>query len=259
MIVLKFIGMYFSLKRFTSEQLIALHFLHILVIRFMPTSCCNFRLSKARVFSLSCRATMGKKCCVYGCKTNYKSKKSSSDVPKVPVFRFPTEEVEKEAWILAIPNDQLRVSKESVVCEVHWPAGYETITKNGKLRPKFPPSVWPNVPASQVPTPAPPRRQTRRSTCSNWNVQPDQLQDFQKLDKLTFSELTQKLLSGDHDLKVDVIAFMDADVLHVQSRKLVNGTPLFISRISPDQSFENFHLGKIHMNLFHFKKSCISV
>ena len=97
---------------------------------------------------------MGKKCCVYGCKTNYKSVKGSSGEQKVSVYRFPKEDCVREAWISAIPNRDFSVSKDTVVCQLHWPPGFETISKKGKLRPKFPPSVWPNVPVSQQRTPA---------------------------------------------------------------------------------------------------------
>lgn len=106
---------------------------------------------------------MGKKCCVYGCKTNYKSEKERGAGKKVSVFRFPKEENVKQAWIAAIPNANLTVSKDNVICELHWPFEFETISKNGKLRPRYPPSIWPNVPSSQIPTPALPLRTTKRA------------------------------------------------------------------------------------------------
>ena len=39
--------------------------------------------------------------------------------------------------------------------EKHWPDGYETVAVNGKVRPKDPPSVFPGVKPSQIPTPQP--------------------------------------------------------------------------------------------------------
>ena len=37
---------------------------------------------------------MGKKCCVYACKTNYSSEKLKS--AKISLYRFPKDETEKE-------------------------------------------------------------------------------------------------------------------------------------------------------------------
>ena len=186
---------------------------------------------------------MGKKCCVYGCKTNYLSDKGSGTVRKLSVFRFPSDESDKNAWISAIPNDKLVVSKDTVVCELHWPSGFETITVRGKQRPKHPPSVWPNVPPSQIPTPAPPLRSTKRSSCSERNKAEDQLAAFLTSDNVTFADMKDKLLANERDLPAPVVVFMDSGVLVVQSREFVDGIPLFVVRISENQHFENFHLG----------------
>ena len=64
-----------------------------------------------------------------------------------------------------------------------------------------------------------------------------------KSDNTTFSELKEKLLASDRDLPVPVIAFMDSDTLRLQSRKFMNGVPMFVIQIYPDQRFVNFHLG----------------
>lgn len=187
---------------------------------------------------------MGKKCCVYGCKTGYLSQKGLGSTNKAtPVFRFPKDEGEKKAWIQAIPNANLVVSRETVVCELHWPPGYASTSARGKLRPKNPPSIWPNVPLSQIPTPAHPSRKTKNSSCFERNREEDQLTAFLENDVVSFCELKEKLLASERDLQVPVIAFMDADVLLLQSKQLMNGVPLFVVRIFSDQRFENFHLG----------------
>ena len=159
------------------------------------------------------------------------------------VFRFPKEEGEKQAWIKAIPNAKLTVTKDTVVCELHWPSEFEKISKNGKFRPRDPPSVWPHVPSSQIPTPAPSSRTTKRTSSSQRNTEEDQLAAFLASDNVTFCEMKDKLLTSERNLPAPVISYMDGDVLNVQSRKLLNGVPLFIIRISQDLSFENFHLG----------------
>ena len=65
---------------------------------------------------------------------------------------FPKNKTKKEKWIRAIPNANLRVSKDIVVCALHWPSGFEEIKVNGKSRLKDLPSIWPGVPSSQVAT-----------------------------------------------------------------------------------------------------------
>ena len=91
---------------------------------------------------------MGRKCCVYHCKTNYESEKKgyvpeSENGQKIPVFRFPSEKDEldeRKRWIDVVSkvNKNLKVSKDTVVCEVHWPKGYPTYRKKGHDRPVVP-------------------------------------------------------------------------------------------------------------------------
>ena len=122
---------------------------------------------------------MGRKCCVYACKTNYSTEKLKSD--KILVDRFPKDE--KEKWIKAIPNANLRASKETVVSALNWPSGFEEIKVNGKSRPKDPPSIWPGVTSSQVPTWSPPRP-TKKACSSTRSVEEDQLSGILRSDKL---------------------------------------------------------------------------
>lgn len=133
------------------------------------------------------------------------------------MFRFPKEENVKQVWISAIPNANLTVSKDTVICELHWPSEFETISINGKLRPRYPPSVWPNVPSSQIPTPALPLRTTKRALCSHRNREEDQLAVFLEQDTVSFCEMKDTLLQSKRDLPVPVITYMDESVLIVQS------------------------------------------
>lgn len=71
------------------------------------------------------------------------SKKSKSD--KIPVYRFQKDEMQKEKWIKATPNTNLRVVKDTVVCALHQISHFEEIKINGKSRPKDLPSIWPGV------------------------------------------------------------------------------------------------------------------
>nr|XP_012563426.1 unnamed protein product [Hydra vulgaris] len=95
---------------------------------------------------------MDKKCCIYGCTTNYLSAKKKSDNLKISVYRLAINEEEKQMRIKVIPNANLKVTNDTVVCELHWPINFEKQIVRGKYRPKFSPSVWPGVPSCQIHT-----------------------------------------------------------------------------------------------------------
>ena len=79
---------------------------------------------------------MPKKCCVYACRTNYNSEKTKG-CDKLSVFRFPTNTDEQQKWIQAVPNANLKVTKSTVICELHWPDNFEKVKMQGeKFRPR---------------------------------------------------------------------------------------------------------------------------
>ncbi|XP_065681410.1 uncharacterized protein LOC136095105 [Hydra vulgaris] len=58
---------------------------------------------------------MPKKCCAYGCKTNYQSTKNNKNFEKIPVYRFLKDKEQRNIWIKSIPNSNLLVSDETVI------------------------------------------------------------------------------------------------------------------------------------------------
>ena len=105
---------------------------------------------------------MPKKCCNYGCEVNYTSEENSDHRDKIPVYRFPKARDERERWKNVVPNANLNVTDNTVVCRLHWPSSCEKVVVRGKQRPKHPPSVWPGVSQSQIPTPLPSPRITKK-------------------------------------------------------------------------------------------------
>ena len=79
---------------------------------------------------------MVKKCCVYGCNVNYLSTLNKNENASKTVYRFPKDKDERQRWIDVVGkiNANLKVTSETllVVCELHWPHGYETVRKKGK-------------------------------------------------------------------------------------------------------------------------------
>ena len=123
---------------------------------------------------------MGKHCLIPSCNSNCRSRIDGSIIGKKnPVFRFPPDEQECSAWLKAIPLKKEINVKTSVLCERHWPAAYPTISKKRKLRPRNPPSLWPehpNILPPSCPTNPPSKpRPTKRSSFAVRSEQPDEL------------------------------------------------------------------------------------
>ena len=68
---------------------------------------------------------------------------------KVRVYRLPSNEEERNRLINSIPRSIL---PDTVVCERHFPENFLKAHVNGKDRPIEPPSIFPNIPSSVIPT-----------------------------------------------------------------------------------------------------------
>ena len=103
------------------------------------------------------------KCCVFACRINCDSTRSTAanGAEKIFVHRFPQETDERVKWINAVTNTNLTVNNNTVICELHWPKNFEIIKAHGgKLRPKHPPFMWLGIPTSQILTPTTDQRTT---------------------------------------------------------------------------------------------------
>ena len=117
---------------------------------------------------------MATKYLIPACTSNYVPPKGNSMKAKhyVRVFRFPKKPADMKVWIRALPYRDLNVNSNSVICVKHWPENYPTVKLRGKERPLNSPSVWPGVPESCIPTPAPPPRPTQRKSFTVRSMQP---------------------------------------------------------------------------------------
>lgn len=158
---------------------------------------------------------MVKKCCVYGCTSNYASEKKKTGV-HVSVYRFPKDETERSRWIKSIPNANLRVTANTVVCELHWPPGFEALVVCGKVRPKDPPSVWPNVPVGQIPTSSPALRSTQRSSSAVRSQAKDEMALFSEMEEVDFQSLNDSLLNQKRTFQSKSFkSFSNPNLLHL--------------------------------------------
>lgn len=186
---------------------------------------------------------MPRKCCVFNCSGNY------DYGCKVSVFRLPTKKDEREKWLSAIPRDNIPDTKNTVICEQHWPENYPKVCHHGKLRPLNPPSIFNCVSKSLVPTTPSTSRCTEKAHAESRRIQNmDELSSFNEQDIIpnfehlveNISQLNLSFLSSD-----SVVSFSLEKKLTIQSKKFIEGTgiPEFSLHIFDDLMFKAFHCG----------------
>ena len=126
------------------------------------------------------------------CKSNYKTG------TKATTFRFPSDDAQREKWVSAIPRKRktLKITKNTVVCEKHWPDGYESYVHYGKLVPIDPPSLFNGIPASCIPSQSK-RRTTKKALTENRSILPDEMDSFTEYDSLTYENLDKRAMTID--------------------------------------------------------------
>ena len=185
---------------------------------------------------------MARKCLIPACTSNYGPLKGDSMKAKhyVRVFRFPKKAADMKVWIRALPYRDLNVNSNSVICVKHWPENYPTVKLRGKERPLNPPSVWPGVPESCIPTPAPPPRPTQRKSFTVRSMQPCQMDEFLKLDKVNDDMLTNRVLKENYNFGCPTISYKND---YIQSTEFISGVPRFLLSIDESLRFTTFHMG----------------
>ena len=190
---------------------------------------------------------MTKKCCIPGCRSNYApSKKQKQDKGHTKVFRLPRKSDELELWKRSLPYNckKLTITKDSLICVKHWPSSYATVSgKGNKERPVEPPSVWPGVPASCVPAPPNPPRPTSRTSLSVRDIQPDQMDEFLRKDRVSFSEIVERVVNENYKFCDHTVSYLSDSTLYIQAAKFSEGIPRFIIKIEENMKFCAFHMG----------------
>ena len=186
---------------------------------------------------------MVRKCCVFNCNGNY------NDENRVKVFRLPTDAEEKSRWIKAIPRDNIPNSKDTVVCERHWPEHYPTVsTFGGKSRPANPPTIFECVSSSLIPTQTPVPRTTTRTCAEERNQLEEELSAFNDADRIPSFEDLQHCADSSKSayLYCSELCVYHTDFMVVfQAKELLDNTgiPIFLPKTHNDLSFAAFHCG----------------
>ena len=200
---------------------------------------------------------MGRICRVPSCQSNFPASRAknlalklkndvkNSQRTNINTFGLPKNAEERLRWIKAIPRINPSIideKKKAFVCEKHWPAGFERIKgRNGKFRPKDPPSIFTGFKPSEIPTPPPPPRTTKKSSFTVRSREEDQWNAFIDADQVTFEELESKVTT--RTFCAPVVSCKTGNILWIQSAEFLSGTPSFAIQIYQDLTFEAFHTG----------------
>ena len=84
---------------------------------------------------------------------------------------------------------------------------------------------------------------SKKSSSTVRNQIADKLNAFLKLDKINYTNLKESLLNNKKDILWPAVAFLDENILTVQSSKFVDGIPVFMLGIYNNLHFETFHYG----------------
>ena len=171
---------------------------------------------------------MTRKCIVFGCKTGFSG--VSTNAPKFSLYRFPADPADCKRWISALPNKfppHFNPTRNQCVCSRHWPetALMKPCPGNKKGTPVDPPSIFPDVPQSCIPSAIPSRAKKIKLSSDKSR---DQLSNVIDIDALP-EELTCNMISGKFP---SAVVYHDLDkndiVLHSKEKE----GPLYIFNIT---------------------------
>ena len=184
---------------------------------------------------------MPKKCSVFGCSSNYAKGETAT------VFRLPRNEQERDRWIANLPNKDFRCTNDTVICDKHWPPGFQTQSvQGGHVRQTEPPTIFPNVLTSCIPTPVPPKR-SDGNTLTVRNEQQDELPIFRELDAFT----VDNFISGLQDMH-DVMWFQSQREVCIQSQQhcgCLHDYTLYIDTPSYEYTSRYFDISRISSSM----------
>ena len=90
----------------------------------------------------------------------------------------------------------------------------------GKCRPTNPPTVWPGVHASVIPTPVPVPRTTKKSSFDVRTVQYDEIDEFTRQDRIDFKVISHRVVDEKYSFTTRTTAFKTDTSIVIQSRKI---------------------------------------
>lgn len=132
---------------------------------------------------------MVKKCSVRGCRTGYDSEEPSSPIS---IYSFPKGLEEKKEWLRVLTNIIEKATPNMGVCALHWPKDAAWVKSGRHLVPRDPPSIFPNVASSIIPSSTKPRS-TMNSTSDIRHTEVDEMKQFREKDCIREDNLVNQL------------------------------------------------------------------
>ena len=83
----------------------------------------------------------------------------------------------------------------------------------------------------------------KKTSSIAWNQIEGKINAILELDKINYTNLKESLINNKKDIVGPVVAFLDENILTVQSSKVTNSLPLFMLRIYKNLWFQTFHYG----------------
>ena len=110
------------------------------------------------------------------------------------VYRFPKDLEQRQRWVASLPNTNFIYTDNKRICQLHFPKTAKTKMVKGHLIFDEPPSIFKDIPPLCI-SKVPHKRNVSAITSAR-NSLPDQLEEFQALDKLVVdcNAITQRIV-----------------------------------------------------------------
>ena len=189
---------------------------------------------------------MPTRCCVKSCRAGYKLLKKEKK--NVPVFKLPSDVQQCQRWmnvLKAVNGEDFKATHSTVVCELHWPDGYEKCRqhRSRNKKPLHPPSVFPEFTTSGGVLPT-------ESIDSENN-------DYSYDAKLSFDEIREGLLNYKEAFMQNLVTFEMNDAVYCLSKKFFHGISTYLIVFHKDLKYEAFFHGvKVYISTLTKQHKC---
>ena len=177
-----------------------------------------------------------KKCCIRECKGNYNKENQRK------AFRLPNSETERKLCFFLIPRSTLKLGKDAVICEDHWPKNTTMVSHRGKRRTVDHPSIF-KVSASREKFTVSSKTIKVAAVCKN--ILQDEAPAFEENDGFTsFNDFVKRIVTFAHP-NCELAKVVLESRVKIVAIECVEGTgiPLFSLDFNEDFTYEAYHCG----------------
>ena len=158
------------------------------------------------------------------------------------MFRLPNNTTERKLWLSSIPRSTLKLGKDAVISEDHWPKNTTMVSHRGRRRPIDPQSIFKVSVSSEKFAVF---SKTKKSLPSVRNILQDELPAFEENDRFTsFNDLVKKFVTYTYR-NCELAKVVLESRVKIVAIECVEGTgiPLFSLDVNEDFTYEAYHCG----------------